>query len=155
MKGVEDGRRGDLEVPTTPTNEDVLIALDGDLTEDGLFGHLKLSVTGSFVRVLDRSGAVSFQMPITDVKSARNEPLVGGGRLEITAKTGEIVPIISYSLTHAALFSEAARGVEQLARGESLSINLKRERLRCAKCDRLLPEKDGVCPACVNRRKTL
>src|SRR5262249_12490579 len=52
-------------------------------------------------------------------------------------------------------FSEAARGIEQLAKGEEFLINLKRERMRCAKCNRLLPEKDGVCPACVNRRKTL
>jgi ATP-binding cassette subfamily B protein len=55
----------------------------------------------------------------------------------------------------AAKFSEAARGIEQLAKGEALSINLKTERMRCEKCGRLLPEKDGICPACINRRKTV
>src|SRR5205823_7467896 len=84
-----------------------------------------------------------------------NEPLVGGGRLEIIAQTGEVIPILSYSLTVAAKLSEAARGIEQLAKGEPLSINLKQQRVRCAKCNRLLPEKDGICPACVNRRRTL
>ena len=107
------------------------------------------------MRILEPNGAVSFQIPMDEVKSARNEPLVSGGQLEITTKTNEIVPLIAYSLTLAAKFSEAARGLEQLAKGEELCINLKQEKLRCDKCNRLLPEKDGICPACVNRRKTL
>jgi ATP-binding cassette subfamily B protein len=74
--------------------------------------------------------------------------------MEVTTKAGAIIPVISYSLTVAAKFSEAARGIEQLAKGEPLAIKMKFERLRCAKCGRLLPEKDGICPACVNRRKT-
>src|SRR6266852_6250053 len=156
MKGIEAGRREDESNLAAQLEENrILINLEGDLDEDGQFGHRTLHVTTDTVRTLEPSGAVSFQIPIADVKSARNEPLVGGGRLEVTTKGGEIIPIVSYTLTHAALFSEAARGIEQLAREEELLINLKRERLRCIKCDRLLPEKDGVCPACVNRRKTL
>jgi ATP-binding cassette, subfamily B, bacterial len=133
----------------------VLIRLDADFEEDGTFGHRVLEVTATRVRVLEPSGAVCFQMPIAEIKSARNEPLVGGGRLEIIAQNGEVIPILSYSLTVAAKLSEAARGIEQLAKGEPLSINLKQQRVRCAKCNRLLPEKDGICPACVNRRRTL
>jgi ATP-binding cassette subfamily B protein len=135
--------------------DDVLIRLRADFAEDGQFGARDLEVTQSTIRVLEKGGAESVRVPISDVKSARNEPLVGGGKLELTLKTGEILPIVSYSLTMSAKFSEAARGIEQLAKGESLSINLKQERLRCAKCDRLLPEKDGTCPACVNRGQTL
>ncbi len=144
-------RTGDAPLASSET----LIELIGDFAENGRFGSRTLIVDATQVRVLETSGAVSFQIPIADIKSARNEPLVGGGRLEVTTKTGEILPIISYSLTVAAKFSEAARGIEQLAKGEPLSINLKQERLRCAKCNRLLPEKDGVCPACVNRGRTM
>lgn len=133
----------------------VLIRLEADFAEDGAFGNRTLEVTPEEVRVLETGGAVSFHMPISEIASARNEPLVGGGRMEIVSKTGEVIPIISYSLTWAAKFSEAARGVEQLAKGEELLITMKEERLRCVKCNRLLPEKDGVCPACVNRGKTL
>jgi ATP-binding cassette subfamily B protein len=136
-------------------DQNALIRLEGDLSEDGMFGRRILEVTGDLIRVSEPNGAVSFQIPIAEVKSARNEPMVGGGQLEVTTKTGEIVPVIAYSLTIAAKFSEAARGIEQLAKGEPLLINLKQERLRCEKCNRLLPEKDGICPACVNRRKTL
>lgn len=134
---------------------ETLIQLEADFLEDGKFGRRTLEVDADQIRVVERGGAVSLQVPIADIKSARNEPLVGGGRLEIVSRTGEILPIISYSLTLAAKFSEAARGIEQLAKGEPLSINLKLERLRCPKCNRLLPEKDGICPACVNRSRTL
>jgi ATP-binding cassette, subfamily B, bacterial len=133
----------------------VLINLEADFAEDGKFGKRTLEVTPELVRVHEANRAVSFQMPIAEIKSARNEPLVGGGRMEIVTKTQEIVPVISYSLTWAAKFSEAARGIEQLAKGEDLLITLKDEKLRCPKCNRLLPEKDGVCPACVNRGKTM
>jgi ATP-binding cassette subfamily B protein len=141
--------------PLSPPSQEVLVRLDADFAEDGSFGHRVLEVTPATVRVLEANGAVSFQMPIAEIGSARNEPLVGGGRLELIGKNGEIVPIIAYSLSVAARFSEAARGIEQLAKGEPLSINLKQERTRCDKCNRLLPEKDGICPACLNRRRTL
>ncbi|MDR3692433.1 MAG: ABC transporter ATP-binding protein [Fimbriimonas sp.] len=135
--------------------DDVLIRLVADFAEDGSFGHRTLEVTNTHVRILEKGGAPCFVIPISDIKTARNEPLVGGGRLEVVTAKGEILPIVSYSLTIAAKFSEAARGIEQLAKGEPLLINLKEERLRCAQCNRLLPEKDGVCPACVNRSKTM
>lgn len=134
--------------------DDVLIRLTGDFAHDGSFGQRTLEVVADHVRLLDGSGVETLRLPISEIKSARNEPLVGGGRLEITTNKGEILPLLSYSLTLAAKFSEAARGIEQLAKGEPLLINLKQERLRCPTCDRLLPEKDGVCPACVQRGKT-
>ncbi len=136
-------------------NAEELIRLQADFGPDGEFGSRALVVTHESVRVEEAGGAVEFQMPVAEIQTARNEPLVGGGRLEITAKNGDIVPVVTYSQTVAARFSEAARGIEQLAKGETFQISLKEERTRCAKCDRLLPEKDGICPACVNRSKTM
>src|SRR5687767_6814938 len=80
-----------------PGRAEVLIRLEADFHEDGTFGHRILEVTAETVRVLEASGALSFQMPIAEIASARNEPLVGGGRLEITARNGEVIPIVSYS----------------------------------------------------------
>jgi len=136
-------------------NDEELIRLQADFSPDGGFGHRELVVTRQAVRILEPGGALGFQMPIAEIQTARNEPLVGGGRLEITAKSGDIIPVVTYSQTVAARFSEAARGIEQLAKGEPFQISLKEERTRCIKCDRLLPEKDGICPACVNRSKTM
>jgi ATP-binding cassette subfamily B protein len=134
---------------------DVLIRLEADIDADGQFGTRFMEVTNEQVRVLDWEDVTSFQIPLEEIKSARNEPLIGGGRLEITTKNGEVLPVISYSLHVAEKFSEAARGIEQLAKGEELAIGIKEERTRCAKCGRLLPEKDGICPACIQRGKTL
>ena len=132
-----------------------LIRLRADIGPDGGFGERDMIVTKSSVQVREANGALAFQMPIAEIATARNEPLVGGGRLEITAKNGDILPVITYSQSVAAKFSEAARGIEQLAKGEPLLISLKNERTHCANCGRLLPEKDGICPACVNRSKTM
>ncbi|HXH62314.1 MAG TPA: ABC transporter transmembrane domain-containing protein, partial [Fimbriimonadaceae bacterium] len=131
-----------------------LIDLTADMTEDAKFGFRRLVVSPTDVSVLDQSGADVLRVPLSDITTARNEPLVSGGRLLIRTKAGEDIVATAYSLTHADLFSEAARGIEQLAKGEDLSINLKREKTRCEKCGRLLPEKDGVCPSCLNRGKT-
>ena len=136
-------------------NADALIRLRADIGPDGVFGERDLIVTAEAVQVREQNGTLAFQMPIAEIETARNEPLVGGGRLEITAKNGYILPVITYSQTLAAKFSEAARGIEQLAKGEPLLISLKHERTHCVSCGRLLPEKDGICPACVNRSKTM
>lgn len=140
---------------TDEQQSDELIRLRADIGPDGGFGERDLIVTTDAVQVREASGALAFQMPMADIATARNEPLVGGGRLEITAKNGDILPVITYSQSVAAKFSEAARGIEQLAKGEPLLISLKDERTHCANCGRLLPEKDGICPACVNRSKTM
>ena len=147
-----------LSAPTAPPDtkqQDVLIRLIADYDPQGGFGKRELIVTATQVQVTEANGAVAFQMPVSDILTARNEPLVGGGRLEITAKTGDILPIVTYSQSLAPQFSEAARGIEQLAKSEPFSINLKPERTHCLSCGRLLPEKDGICPACVDRGKTM
>ena len=138
-----------------PEAPEELIRLEADFAEGGEFGRRVLVVTQAAVQVLEANGAQAFLMPMAEIQTARNEPLVGGGRLEVTGKNGDVLPVITYSQTVAAKFSEAARGIEQLAKGEPFQINLKNERTRCANCQRLLPEKDGICPACVNRSKTM
>ncbi len=138
-----------------PESGSYLFSLESDLTEDAHFGIRTLGVSADRVEVKGPEGAVLMSTPISDIETARNEPLVSGGRLLISMKTGEEIPAVTYSQTHAQLFSEAARGIEQLAKGEDLSINLVLERTRCEKCGRLLPEKDGVCPSCINRGRTM
>jgi ATP-binding cassette subfamily B protein len=133
---------------------DILIRLDADILPDGNFGKRVFEVTSEELRVFDDE-KLSTRIPISDLKSARNEPLVSGGRLEVTLKSGALVPVVTYSMNVAARFSEAARGVEQLIEGKPFSINLKTEKTRCEKCGRILPEKDGICPACINRNATL
>lgn len=144
------------EIPeSTALPSDVLVTLEADLTEDAKFGTRILAVTQENVLVTDPAGTQLLCVPIADLKGARNEPLVSGGRLVLATKKGEEVIAITYSQTRAHQFSEVARGIEQMAEGKALNITIKDEKTRCAKCGRLLPEKDGVCPYCVNRGKTM
>lgn len=63
-----------------PGEQEVLIRLEADVAGDGTFGRRVLEVTPRVVRVVEPGDAVSLQIPIADIKSARNEPLVGGAR---------------------------------------------------------------------------
>lgn len=130
----------------------LLISEVADLVaEEGhSFGKREVRVTSASVTLYDAAGILLLTVPMADIKTARTEPLVGGGRLELTT-TGGIVPVAEFSAAVAPRFSEMARGIEQLAKGEPLAIKLKHEKTRCDNCGRLLPEKDGRCPACVKR----
>ncbi len=133
---------------------DVLITLVSDIGLQGEFAPRTLEVTNEFLRTMEQDGTESLRIEIADILNARNEPLIGGGQMEITCKDGVVVPVIAYSLTLAPAFSECARGIEQLAAGTPLSIKISTKSLRCNKCGRLLPDKDGICPVCVNRNRT-
>ena len=142
-------------VPETALSADspVLIREVADIIaeENHRFGKREVVVTAARVAVFDEAGVQLLTVPIADIKGARTEPLVGGARLELTLNSGTVLPVVEFSATIAARFSEMARGIEQLAKGEELAIKLTHERTRCPNCDRLLPEKDGNCPACVKR----
>lgn len=137
-------------------SEEILIRETADLLaeEGNRFGSREVRVTKRHVRLYDAAGTLLLSVPMADIKSARTEPLVGGARLELTTTSG-LLPVCTFTASVAARFSEMARGIEQLAKGEELAIKLKHEKTRCDRCGRLLPEKDGRCPACVKRGKVL
>lgn len=140
-----------------PPGDAVLIREIADLIaeENHRFGKREVVVTATRVAMFDESGVQLLTVPMADIKSARTESLVGGARLELSLKTGVTVPVAEFTASVAARFSEMARGIEQLATGEPLAIKLKHEKTRCDNCARLLPEKDGKCPACVKRMAVL
>jgi ATP-binding cassette subfamily B protein len=137
-------------------DNEILISEIADIVpEDGhIFGKREVRVTRKSVSVFDASGVQLLTVPMLEIKSARTESLVGGSRLELTTTSG-IMPIAEFTASVAPRFSEMARGIEQLAKGEDFAIKLAYEKTRCEKCGRLLPEKDGRCPACVKRLTVL
>jgi len=140
---------------TVPPEEEALIRVFSDLTAEGRYGAQWVVVTSRQVVVVPEKGTDGVvQVPIDQIKAARTEALVGGGRLEIERQDRPTV-WVPYSGTQAVKFSEVARGIEQLRKGEPLLINTRLDRTRCEQCDRLLPEKNGICPACIRRWSTL
>ncbi|MEE3259784.1 MAG: ABC transporter ATP-binding protein [Candidatus Latescibacterota bacterium] len=135
--------------------EDVLIQVHSDLTAERTFGAQWVVVTPERVVVVPEAGEDGLaEVAVDQIKVARTEPLIGGGRLEIER---EAAPPLSvpYSGSMADKFSEVARGIEQLRKGEPFFINAALDRTRCEKCNRLLPEKNGICPACIRKLATL
>ena len=138
-----------------PAGEEVLIRVGADLEPDGRFGQQWVVITAQRALIVPGRGVDgSIDVPIDQIQQARTEPLVGGGRLEIERKNAPTL-LVPYSSSVGAKFSEVARGLEQLRKGEPFLINPELDRLRCDRCGRLLPEKNGICPACIKKLATL
>ena len=138
-----------------PAGEEVLIQVVTDLTAERAYGAQWIVVTAERVIIVPVEGNdATVEVAVDKIKLARTEPLVGGGRLEIEQEAAA-TRLLPYSGSLSGKFSEVARGIEQLRKGEPFFINAKLDRTRCEKCDRLLPEKNGICPACIRKLATL
>ena len=137
------------------TGEEELIRVSTDLNQEGGFGIQWVIVTDRRILILsptEPSGAAD--VPIGELSLVQTEALVGGGRLNIEQKDKPTITV-AYSSSLAEKFSEVARGLEQLRKGEAFLINTQLDRTRCEKCGSLLPEKNGICSACIRRLATL
>lgn len=135
-----------------PGEETLLVAMS-DIRHDGRFGVRWIMLTNKRVVVLSDhapgvDGAVS--MDFSEISDARAEPLVGGGRLEVNWR-GHFTPIIEYSSSLGAKFTEIARGIQQLAKDEPFAVTTDIPRARCQKCQALLPDRERNCPRCVRK----
>jgi len=135
--------------------EEELIRVSTDLNPDGTFGEQWLIATDRRVIVVPAEGIDGVvDVPIRELAAVQTEPLVGGGRLEIDRKK-EATLFVPYSSSLAEKFSEVALGLEQLRQQDEFLINTALDQTRCSKCGRLLPEKNGICTACIRRLATL
>jgi len=138
-----------------PREEEVRIQVATDMAGQERFEERWLVVTDQRLLFLHANGGNGLvQMPMNAVKNARVEALVGGGRLEVEQEQGEPAHVY-YSNSLAPKFAEVAEGIKQLSTGQDLNLPAELERSRCDQCGRMLPEKDGICPACIKKRDTL
>ena len=135
--------------------EQIHIQIATDLIDDGSFGERWLVVTDERLLVIPAEGADGVvEVPLKVIKEAKIEEFVGAGRLEVEHEAGEPT-YLYYSNSLIPKFAEVAEGIKQLSKGEALTLPTEMERSRCDKCGRLLPEKDGICPACVKKWDTM
>jgi ATP-binding cassette subfamily B protein len=135
--------------------EEVLIQVATDMAGRERFEERWLVVTQKQLGFLHANGSDGVvQLPMDAVQTARIEALVGGGRLEVERKQGPPA-FLYYSNSLAPKFAEVAEGINQLSRGDQLVLPTAVEQSRCAQCGRMLPEKDGICPACTRKWDTL
>jgi len=137
--------------------EKLLISAMADLTADGHFGQRWLLVSDQRVLVLGSNGAgpnVTTEVPLAEISEAKTESLVGGGRLTLQV-SGRPHALVAYTNSEGDKFAEVAAGITQLAKGEELNIAEELHPMRCPKCGRRLPDRDGVCPVCVRKGAVL
>ena len=137
--------------------EEILLTANSDMTEDHQFDGRWLVVTNqrilTFVPDEEEQNPL-IEISLQEIKEAKTESLVGGGYIEIcTDKKSILILHFSNSLTDK--FSEIVRGIQQLSKGEKLNISTDLPQSHCDKCERRLPEKDGICPACIKRSTVL
>jgi ATP-binding cassette subfamily B protein len=138
-----------------PTGEEELIRVSSDLNQEGKFGTQWVIVTDKRLLIVPTTGLDGVvKVPIDELTLVQTEALVGGGRLNIERKDKPTITV-PYSSSLAEKFSEVTRGIEQLRKGEPFLISMELDRTRCDKCGKLLPEKNGICPACIRRLATL
>lgn len=132
-------------------DEEIRIALESDIDADGRFDARWLVTTDRRIMTLGLNGdGRDLDVPMDEVRLVRIEPLVGGGRLEVSTFT-DTVPLITYSQSRSDRFVEASRGIEQLIEGKPFLVRTEFPKTVCDKCGRRLPARDALCAACVSK----
>ncbi len=140
---------------TKKAEEEVIVQVATDMDGQDRFAERWMVVTDQRLFFFETDGGDGFvQLPLEEVKAVRAEPLVGGGRLEVESRKGKAIHLY-YSSSMEPKFSEIVEGIRLLSKGEEPSLVTEMERSRCAECGRMLPEKDGICPACMKKLETL
>jgi len=149
--------------------EELVAAVATDLNLQGSFGEEWLVITPARIRVYDGNGSgvtPRVDLPLSEVKSANAEGLVGGGALQVRAD-GKVVELLRYTNAHQNKFSRVAKYLNDCVKhakdaqkGEAGKQPPKldpdpEEQRRCPACKLLLPEGTKVCPACLSKGKVL
>lgn len=100
------------------------------------------------------NGREDRQLPLARVTAVENDELVGAGRLRLRAGDEPGLDIL-HSRSLAFRFAEAAQAIRRLKDGEPPRLPREVEEARCDRCRRLLPERGGICPACIRKLDTL
>ena len=136
-------------------DEPALLHVATDLLPNRQFGRQWVVVTEKRLIVVqhDDDGDIVV-VPMDEMAGVRTEEEVGGGFLAVDRhKQGPLLVPYTQSLTPK--FAEVAEGIRQLSEGRNLSLPEEVERVRCDACGRLLPEKNGICAACIRKWHTL
>src|SRR6266849_4737724 len=131
--------------------ERVLIRVAADLDAELRFGSRWLVVTN--LRVLLIDGADCTEFSLNEIQSAQVDGRVGGGRLILRNGNREL-GVLYFTNSPLSKFVEVAAGIERLIRTGDAGLPAVIDRIRCESCRRLLPEKNGACPKCLDRWAT-
>ena len=137
-----------------PNGETVHIQVATDLDDALHYGAQWVVVTDLQVHVIPETGANGTQtVDIGEMADVKIEERVGASTLELHRKVGSTVQI-PYSRSLADKFAEVADGIRQLKDQEALELPTKLDHTHCESCGKRLPDKNGVCAACLKKWQT-
>ena len=136
-----------------PPVEEILIQVKSDVGCDGRFGEPWVIVTPQRFALID-DGEEALHVPLNAIRKARAEAIIGGGRL-IIERIREPAIQIPYTNSLVQTFGEVAVNLNLLLEGKPPALPTQFDATRCRRCGRLLPERGGICPACIRKIDTL
>lgn len=135
--------------------ETVHLQVSTDLAGREAYGERWLVVTSQQLLLTDADPTAPLMtVPVGQVTAARADALVGGGRLEVDRRDAPPLHLY-YTSSLGAKFAEVAGAIGRLVEQQDLSLPTELEGNRCPRCRRMLPERGGVCPACIRKRDTM
>ncbi|MBI2914475.1 MAG: ABC transporter ATP-binding protein [Firmicutes bacterium] len=141
--------------PLEITTGDILLATDTDLDRAGNYSEQWIVVSPSRVLCVSRNHEatlIELDFPVSDIRSARVDPRVGTGFLELELGDG-YHEVLRFSNANAAKFAKVAQKIGDLVHGRPLVISAEdnADARRCPKCGLMLGATGGVCPRCLNK----
>lgn len=139
-----------------PADDPPLFTTQGDLTSLGALGAARLVASAENLYRIEQTPAgeeIVAVYRVADLADPKVEDLVDA--TAIKARLGEKwVELLRGTTGRALIFSNTQKKLEALFAGKEIPDIEDGLRL-CTRCSRPLPEDTNVCPACLNRGKTL
>lgn len=136
-------------------DEPALLQVATDLLPNRQFGRQWVVVTKRRLILVPHDGERDIVVAQMDeLAGVRTEEVVGGGFLAVDRRR-EGPLLVPYTQSLTPRFAEVAEGIRQLSEGRVPSVPEDVERTRCDACGRMLPERNGICAACIRKWHTL
>lgn len=145
-------------------DEELRLAVASDIRLDGVYGDAYLLATNRQLLAISPNGARPHvaRLELPDIVSVEIRELFGSNVLKVrTAVTGATMAVFSKSLDER--FADVPDQIETLVREAQPNAPEKLvrrggsrhrvHRRRCEKCGRVIPQRMGVCPYCLDKRQ--
>lgn len=140
--------------------KELCLTISADISKEGLFGERWLLVNKERLFVLSTNGekaSLDYNLPLSNIKEIKAEPLVGNGVLEIRTKEEQAIELLHYSNALERKFTRVATKIQKIIKNEE---DLREEEDEfeedyCPNCGLILPKGTKVCPHCLKKGKTI
>ena len=128
--------------------------LASDMAAAERFGQQWLVLSREAVYRVGERSEDDRRLPIGTITEVETVNRVGGDVLRLAVQDAPPLEIV-HSRSLAFAFGEAAEAVRRLKDEKEPNLPQEVDDARCSRCKRLLPERGGICPACIRKRDTL